>query len=188
MKRGLSFLAVAFGLTTALAAQTKSIPELRPFFGANVPTGEQRDFMKDAPMLGLQAGLELRPSLHLVATGAWIPAKDKYQVTNDKVNLLQYTLGLELGRPMGLGENWEFRPFIGVGGGARTFLYQNLGLSDKTCVAGYGGVGGEFQVGRTALRLEARDYVYCYPDPMDLVDTKTRNDVNFALGLAYHFR
>jgi len=188
MKRALSFLAAACLLAPSLAAQTSSIFEVRPFIGANVPTGTQRDFMKDAPMFGLQAGVEMRPSFHFVATGAWIAGKDKYAFTQDKVNVLQYTAGIELGRPMGMGETWEFRPFIGVGAGARTFLYQATELGDKTCAAAYGAIGGEFQVGRTALRAEARDYLYCYRDPMGVAESLTRNDLNFAIGLAYHFR
>jgi len=73
MKRSLSLLAAGCLLTPSLAAQSFSILDSRPFLGANLPTGAQRDALTDAPMFGLQAGLELRPSLHLVATRALVP-------------------------------------------------------------------------------------------------------------------
>ena len=53
---------------------------------------------------------------------------------------------------------------------------------------GYGALGTEFQVGRSAIRLEARDNVFCYKSPVAGVDSKTRTDIALALGLAYHFR
>ena len=61
-------------------------------------------------------------------------------------------------------------------------------LADRSCVSGYGSTGIEFQAGRTAARIEARDNVFCYRSPLAGVKSATRNDVNFSFGLAYHFR
>jgi hypothetical protein len=80
------------------------------------------------------------------------------------------------------------RPFVGVGGGARTYLYQGTGLSDRTCTAGYAALGTEFQLGATALRLEARNNLFCYKSPFAGLSSVTRNDVSLSLGLAYHIR
>ncbi len=70
----------------------------------------------------------------------------------------------------------------------RTYAFQELGLTDKTCFAGYGALGTEFQIARTALRLEARDNVFCYRSPVPGVSSKTRNDIGLSLGVAYHLR
>ena len=138
-------------------------------------------------MFGVQAELEVRPTLHLLGSFGWAPAQNKYQVADDDVNILQYDAGVEfdLVRPMGGG--WQFKPFLGMGAGARTYLYGDDELSNKTCFAGYGALGTEFQIGRTALRLEGRDNVFCYRSPIG-GDSKTRNDVGVAFGVAYHFR
>jgi outer membrane protein with beta-barrel domain len=173
----------------ALAAQTRTIkPEVRPFAGAIIPTGDQRNFFKDAPMVGMQAALELDPSFHLVGTFSWVPGQNKYPVAQDNVNIFQYNVGAELGFVQPLGGSWEMRPFVGLGAGGRTYSYQSIGLADKTCTAGYGAVGTEFQVARTALRLEARDNVFCFKSPVAGVASQTRNDIGLSFGVAYHFR
>lgn len=175
--------------TTLLAAQAPMVrPEIRPFAGAIIPTGDQRNLFQDAPMVGLQTAVELRPSLHIVGTFAWVPAQNKYSVTQDNVNIFQYNVGVELGFVQPLAGNWELRPFIGAGVGGRTYDYQAATLANKTCVAGYGALGTEFQLARTALRLEARDNVFCFQSPIAGVGSKTRNDIGLAFGIAYHLR
>jgi len=184
---------VAAGLLAAVAVlpaqtvDTRKI-ELRPFVGASIPTGDQRDLYGEEPLIGLQAALELRPTLHVVGAFGWVPATAKFMTTDDKVNVFQYDVGLELGLVRPMPGAWEFRPFVGLGAGARTYLFAADQLNDKTCLAGYGALGSEFQLGRTAFRFEARDNVFCYRSPIVGVESKTRNDVSLALGIAYHFR
>ena len=183
------FVAAAFLATaTALPAQgRKAIPEIRPFAGASIPTGAQRDLFKDAPIVGLEAAVELKPSLHLLGSFGWVPGQNKYGVTKDNVSIFQYDVGLELSLVRSLSDHWLFKPFVGVGGGARTYSYQASTLSSRTCAAGYGAVGTEFQVGRTAFRVEGRDNVFCFKSPLAGGDSRTRNDIGGAIGLAYHF-
>src|SRR6266540_4264727 len=180
----LGVLAVATLLAgaTTLSAQARTIrPEIRPFAGAVIPTGDQRNLFLDAPMVGVQTAVELKPSLHVVGTFAWVPAQDN-------VNIFKYDVGVELGFVQPIGGSWELRPFIGAGVGGRTYAYQASTLSDKTCTAGYGALGTEFQLARTALRLEARDNVYCFRSPVAGVSSQTRNDIGLAFGVAYHLR
>jgi hypothetical protein len=184
----LAAAALALG-AVALPAQTrKPVPEIRPFAGASIPSGAQRDLFKDAPMFGAQAALELKPNLHLIGTFGWVPGHTKYPVADDAVDLFEYNVGAELGlvRPMGGG--WQFKPFLGLGAGARTYNYQAKDLTTETCTAGYGAAGTEFQVGRTALRAEARANVFCFQPPEPGAKKATRNDVGLNIGLAYHFR
>ncbi|HEU5262819.1 MAG TPA: outer membrane beta-barrel protein [Gemmatimonadales bacterium] len=189
MKRMVLALATLLVGATTLAAQAPAIkPEIRPFAGAIIPTGDQRNLFRDAPMVGVQAAIELKPSLHVVGTFAWVPAQDKYPVAQDNVNIFKYDVGLELGFVQPLGGSWELRPFIGAGVGARTYAYQASTLSDKTCTTGYAALGTEFQLARTALRIEARDNVFCFRSPIAGAGTKTRNDIGLAFGVAYHLR
>jgi hypothetical protein len=174
---------------TALPGQAPSIQfELRPFVGASIPTGSQRDFFRDEPLIGFQAAVELNPTLHMVGSLGGVPSDARYAVSDGEVNVFQYDVGLELGWARPLTRGWEFRPFFGFGAGGRTYAYTADVLDDQTCLSGYGALGSEFRFGRTGVRLEARDNVFSYRSPIARVRSKTRNDVDLMLGFAYHFR
>jgi len=187
--RSIAMLLTVLVAATSLAAQApKATPEIRAFTGAQISTGAQRDLFSDSPMFGVAAAVEVRPTIHMVASFGWVPSQTTYSFLNDNVNIFQYTLGLEVGLSRLMPGDWLFKPFIGLGGGARTYAYAAQGISDKTCTAGYGAVGTEFQVAKTALRLEARDNVFCYQSPFGGQASETRNDVGLTLGVAYHIR
>ena len=184
-------LALAAVAVTAMAASAQEPlvrPEIRPFVGMNIPTGGQRDLFDDAAMYGVQAALELRPSFHLLGTFGWVPGQAKYPAASDDVQIFHYDVGLELNMVRALGAEWLFKPFVGLGGGARTYLYDDDNLKNRTCAAGYGAVGAEFELNRAAIRLEGRDNVFCFRSAIPGIKSKTRNDVGLSLGLAYHFR
>ena len=188
MRKTMSAAVALLSVATAVAAQTPKVrPEIRPFAGAVIPVGDQRNFFMDAPMAGISTAVELKPSLHVLATLVWVPSQNKYSVAQDNVNIFQYTAGAELGFVKPLAGKWELRPFVGLGVGARTYAFQG-GLKDQTCFAGYGAAGTEFQMARTALRIEARQNVYCYRSPIPGVSSETRSDLGLSLGLAYHLR
>jgi hypothetical protein len=176
----------------AIPAQSQGpSPEIRPFVGAYVPTGPQRDLFEDASLIGIQGALELKPTLHLLGTFSWVPGHNKYRGFDEDVSIFAYDVGVELGlvRPLGegwVGEGWQFKPFVGLGGGARTYAFKAAGLADKTCASGYGALGSELQLNRVALRVEARDNVFCYRSPIAGVRSKTRNDLGLAIGFAFH--
>jgi len=186
----LTFTLVAL-MTTAMvssAQEPRVRPEIRPFVGMYFPTGDQRDLFDDGSVLGVQAALELRPSFHLLGTFGWGVGQTKYVSSKDHVETLQYDVGLELNMVRALGEQWLFKPFLGLGGGARTYLYEDDDLKNRTCAAGYGALGAELEFDRTAIRLEGRDNVFCFRSALPGIKSRTRNDVGLALGLAYHFR
>ena len=187
-KLAVTIVALAATAMGAAAQEPGPRPEIRPFVGMYVPTGDQRDLFNDAAMFGLQAALEMKPNFHLLGTFGWIPGQTKYAVTADNVQILQYDVGFELDMVRDLGETWLFKPFFGLGAGARTYMYEADNLTDRTCTAGYVALGTEFQYGRTAIRLEGRDNVYCYRSALPNVKSTTRNDVGLSLGVAYHFR
>jgi len=178
--------AVALGASSLSAQASRPTVELRPFAGVTIPTGSQRDLFKDAPIAGLGLALQVRPNLHIVGTFGWMREHTKYNVSRNDANRYQYDAGVEFSLERDIAQSWTFRPFLGVGGGARTYDYQASTLLTRTCTAGYGAIGSELRTGQTALHFEARDYVFCSKSPLPGGDSKTRNDITMALGLAYH--
>lgn len=182
-------LATLLGGAAALTAQERPLrPELRPFVGVQVPTGDQRSLFEDAVMLGAQGALELRPSFHVLATFGWAHGRNKYAVANDKVNIFAYDLGVEWNMIRAFDTRWRLSPFLGVGAGGRTYSFRESTLSTRTCAAAYGALGTELQTRSVAFRVEARDNVFCYRAPVAGGESRTRNDVGISFGVAFHYR
>jgi hypothetical protein len=190
MRTRFLFAALALGATALPAQQPSAFRsiELRPFAGAYVPTGALKNVMHGAPVLGMQAAVEFKPTLHMVGTFAWIPGESKYPASDDAVNVYQYDLGVEWYRPRTMVSGIDFRPFLGIGGGARTYDYAATELFTKTGLVGYGAVGTELKVSSIGLRLEVRDYLAYVKSPLGDAARATRNDLRVTLGVAYHFR
>src|SRR5215208_7022955 len=88
--------------------------EIRPYAGAYIPTGKQRDLLKDAVMVGGQASYRILPQLALTGTLGWSPSKDRVTPGDQTVDLWQYDLGAELRAQSWLTSGaWDFTPFIG---------------------------------------------------------------------------
>jgi len=139
--------------------------------------------------LGHRANVELRVQRHRLARRLGIRLFEDHRVTagDQNIDLWQYDLGAELRAPSWLTSGaWDFTPFIGLGGGGRTYNYRDLDVDAKTNVAGYGTLGGEIGFGLIGLRIEGRDYVSQFK-PFDGGDSKTRNDVTVAAGLTLRF-
>jgi hypothetical protein len=184
-----SFVLTALVLgATALTAQTKtSAFELRPFAGATIPTGALRDVFKDAPILGMGVAFQMQPNLHIVGNFGWMREHTKYAVSKNDGNRYSYDAGVELSAERAMTENWMFRPYVGLGAGARTYTYQAETLLKRTGAAGYGTLGTEFRYGVTAIRLEARGNAFNFKSPLPDAQSTTRYDIAFSLGMAYHF-
>jgi hypothetical protein len=182
---------VTLSVAGPLAAQSASAGnfEIRPYVGAYIPTGDQRDVFKDAILVGAQGSYRFTPALALTATVGWSPTEDRLTAGQETVDLLQYDIGAELRAASWLqGESWDFSPFVGLGVGGRTYDYRDLDDVDaKTNVAGYGALGGEFGFGQFGLRIEGRDYVSRFEPLIGNGATKTRNDVAVAAGLTIRF-
>jgi hypothetical protein len=162
--------------------------ELRPYVGAYVPTGDQRDFLKDAVLAGAQASWRVVPALAITATFGWSPSKDRITAGDQTLDLYQYDIGAEARwADASSSPSWSFTPFAGVGIGGRTYDYRDLAVDSKTNVAGYGALGGELGFGRLGLRIEGRDYVSRFEPLTGSGDAKTRNDVTLAAGLTVRF-
>jgi len=179
-----ALLAVASVATAQKASSVRL--EFRPFAGMYVPVGSQADDFKTAATYGFQSAVELNANTHVLASVGWTNGRSKIgALTDDAANLWHYDVGAELNGLKELGYGWLFRPFVGVGAGARTYEYQQVGLSKSTCGAGYAALGSEFQTGPVALRLESRGYLNCFKSPFT-GRKLNRSDAMFSLGFAYH--
>lgn len=180
-------LLVASGTISPLRAQTIT-PELRPFVGAYMPSGAMRDMMKSSTLFGIQGAFEVNPHLHLIGTFSWSPSHNKFTGYDENVSIYSYDVGAELGLVRPLGSGWQFKPFLGLGAGARTYDYKSTVFSTQSWAAGYGALGTEFQLNPVALRLEARENFFGYKSPLPNGSSATRNDAAILFGFAYHFR
>ena len=162
--------------------------EVRPMVGAYVPTGAQRDLLKDAVLVGAQASYSIIPQLAVTGSFGWSPSKDRVTPGDPTLDLYQYDIGAEArGAGWVKGATWEFVPFLGLGVGGRTYHYRDLGVGSTTDVDGYGALGGDLNFGRVGLRVEARDYVSQFKPLTGTGDAKTRNDITLASGLNVRF-
>lgn len=181
---------VALSLTFAGGALSAQGPAsapitLRPFVGAYIPTGDQRDFLKDAVLVGTQASWIATDQLALTGSFAWTPSKDKITAGNQTLDAFQYDLGLELRSEQ---TNVGFvSPFVAGGLGGRTYSYRDLDVDSKTDFDGYGGLGIDAKAGPVSVRVEGRDYVSRFQPLSGGGNTKTRNDIALFAAVGIHF-
>jgi hypothetical protein len=193
-------LGSAVGTTNVLSAQvadSSTAPSVQPrrweflaTSGAVVPTGAQRNVIKSGQLSAAQLTYVVRPALALNATVGWARTRDIATNGDPKLDVFTYDVGAEL-----RGNRWNesgamtFRPFAGIGAGARTYNYRNLDVDGTHNASAYGSVGGELGVRRVRLRLEARDYVSAFkPLSGAAGTTATRNDVVMTAGLRIALR
>ena len=183
-------LLIAFALLLSLPveARAQAKPEIRPFAGVLVPTGDQRDLLKDSFLAGGQLAVELENRFHVLGTFGFAgPEFDQSVTSGGHMHIYQADLGGELFKDMPLDNGWSIRPFLGLGGGVRTYDPTDAHGS-KSYPAGYGALGSEFQMSSVAMRLEVRDYLTQFKGLTGNDAASTRNEVTISLGLAYHLR
>ena len=172
--------------TPAFASDDESSTQqtaIRPFVGAFLPTGKQKDDLKSSILTGVQVGYPFASSARLVGTFAWAPSKAT-TLSDAKTNVYQYDVGAELAGQVGSGV--KLLPFVGVGVGARTYSLENSTTNSQTDVDGFASLGGELTATKLGARIEARDYVSRFKGVDGLQDTSTRNDVMLTGALTFH--
>jgi hypothetical protein len=157
--------------------------------GALVPTGAQRDVLKDAQLSTAQLSYVMRSRFAVTTTVGWARSRDLATAGNPKLDVFSYDAGAEARAPRWLERGtMSFTPFVGVGAGGRSYNHRSLDADATHGLAGYGAVGGELGMGRVHLRLEIRDYVTraaASPLPAGSGDAAARNDVVAMLGLRF---
>lgn len=172
-------------LALAIAQEQPLGVELRPFLGAYFPMGTHADLLKTGSLVGFQLALRANRYVAVVGTAAWLPNGDRTASVDQAVDLYQYDVGAEAGMSRSLGTGAVVRPFLGLGLGGRTFGYRDREPDPQHNIATYGAAGGQVQMGRLGLRVEARGYITGFKGLTgELTERKTRKDVTIATGLA----
>lgn len=178
--------------TIAGAQQTGGNLEIRPFVGAFVPTGDNREIFGDAFLAGVSGAYRVRENIALVATLGWAASKVKGELpagfSKDNLDIYSYDLGVQLSRSYGNPNAWTFTPLVGLGAGGRTYNLREDRTDARTDFAAYGALGAEVARGRVGLRLTARDYVTAMEKYAEGESgNMARNDLAFGAGLTIRF-
>lgn len=196
-----AILAVTAAGASPLWAQKAVIKpfEVRAIGGALVPTGDQKDLLETAPLAGVQAGWRFHPNFAITGSFAWAGAEDKttaisgntfFTGRNEKVDAFQYDLGLEARYPI-VSSKGVATPYIGLGGGGRTYRFRDIDdVDSQTNALGFGSFGIELSPPsqRFAGRVEVRDNVTAFKGLRgELVDRTARNDLQVSGGLSVRF-
>ncbi len=169
------------------AAQSAKTWELRFTSGALVPTGNQRNSLKDAQLSAAQVSWLVRPSVAINGTFGWAQSRDAASADSPKLDVFTYDLGVEVrGNEPGAERAVSFSPFAGVGAGARSYNYRSLTVDATNNVSAYAAAGGELGMGRVGLRLEVRDYATGFKPLTGIGSSSTRNDVVVMAGVRFN--
>jgi hypothetical protein len=151
--------------------------------GALLPTGDQRDALKNARMNLAQLSYAVRPYLAVTTSMGWARTRDIASVNRPKLNVFTYDVGAELRADRWLsGHALTFTPFAGAGAGGRSYNYRSLDVDATNNLAAYGSAGGELGYRRIRFRVEARDYVTGFAPLTANGATVRRNDVSLMGG------
>ncbi|HEU4994077.1 MAG TPA: hypothetical protein VFT29_04630 [Gemmatimonadaceae bacterium] len=167
------------------APSNESRGAIRPFVGAYIPTGEQRDFLKDAVLVGAQGTWNTTEMVALTGSFGWAPSKDKVTAGDLTLDAFQYDLGVEVHPSSAILAGTT--PFVGLGAGGRTYSYRDYSVDSKTNFDGYAALGLDALAGPVGLRLEARDYVSKFQPLAGGGESKTRNDLAIFAGVGIRF-
>ena len=190
--RTIAMLGATLALATGAGAQQRAaVFEVRPFVGAFVPTGDNRDLFDDAVLVGASAAYRVHEYVAVIGTFGWAPTSLKglpSGIAKDDVDLFQYDLGVQISQPFALSAAWSITPLVGLGAGARTYDLREEGVETETDVNAYTAVGAEVSRGRIGLRLTARHYVTAMEQYEEGKTGKmARHDLAFGAGLSIRF-
>jgi hypothetical protein len=178
-----------FGLLTLSAvAQGQADRDwaVRAIAGVALPTGAHRRAFGSATFLGAQTSLRITNTIDVVTAFAWQPSTGKYAVADNHADVLVYNVGLERVFRAQRPDDRSFA-FAGAGVGGRAFDFSSSSLESTACFSAYGNVGAGYQRGRSSMRFEMRDNLFCYKQPIVGLDAETHNEVTFSLGFGVRF-
>ena len=151
--------------------------------GALLPTGDQRDALKNARMNLAQLSYAVRPYLAVTSSIGWARSRDIATADAPKLDVFTYDVGAEVRADRWLsGHALTFTPFVGAGAGGRSYNYRRLKVDATHNLATYGSVGGELGYRRIRFRVEARDFVTGFTPLAASGATVRRNDVSLMGG------
>lgn len=151
--------------------------ELSPFVGAYVATGDQRDLLDDALLVGVTGSYDVLPYLAVVGSFGWAPTQVKGLARAEDLDLFQYDLGVQGQYALSLGRGVELQPFVGAGVGARTYSFRDLDVDAETDLAGYLSAGAGLRFRAVDVSLTVRDYISSFDGIGAETESETRNDL-----------
>ncbi len=191
----ISTLGLIAAVSNPLSAQTAAPAQKGPFeirftSGELVATGDQRRFVKDGQLSGVQMSWSLNPMFAVTSAFAWARSRDLTTSDKPKLDVFTSDLGVEARPAQWLsGRRVTFSPIVGLGAGVRSYNYRSLDADARHNLAGYGSIGGEFGImRRVGVRLEARDYASGYKPLIGAGTSVTRNDVVIMAALRVNLR
>jgi hypothetical protein len=163
--------------------------EFRVSSGALVPTGVQRDVLKNAALTVAQLSYVVRAPLAITGSFGWARSHDLASAGAPKLDVFTYDLGAEARAPQWFaGHALTFNAFGGGGAGGRSYNYRNLNVDATRNVAAYVAGGGDVGIRRVHVRIEVRDYVGGFKPLGGGGQGDTRNDVVMMVGLRFSRR
>lgn len=184
--------AIAMLLGSTRSAEAQSPPQVPAAWecyvsgGWLMPTGAQRTSIKRADLTAVVVSYVPRPSFAITGTFEWARSHDLAVAGEPKLDVFICDVGAEArGTQRSIGGAWKVAPFVGVGGGARSYNIPKLPVDPTYNLSAYGSVGGEFAIHRVHLRLEVRDNVSSFKPLVGSGKSVTRNDVVVMLGLRF---
>ena len=151
--------------------------------GALLPTGDQRDALRNARMNLAQLSFAVRPYLAVTTSAGWARSRDIATTGDPKLDVFTYDVGAELRADRWLsGKALTFTPFAGAGAGGRSYNYRSLDVDATHNLAAYGSAGGELGYRRIRFRVEARDYLTGFKPLSANGASGRRNDVSVMAG------
>lgn len=152
--------------------------------GTVVPTGVQRDVIKRANLSAAQLSFLVNPMFAVTSTVGWARSRDAAAAGNPKLDVFTYDVGVEARGPRLIdGPAVAFRSFIGAGAGGRSYNYRSLEVDATHNLGGYASIGGDLEIRRVGVRLEARDYVTGFKPLAGSGAAHTGNDIVVLVGL-----
>lgn len=163
--------------------------EFRIASGSMMPTGEQGASLRSGALTAAQIAWVPQPSFAVVGSFGWGRSRDLAATDAPKLNAFSADLGVEArAAHWKTGRSMSFTPFIGLGGGARSYDYHKRAANATHNLAGYGAVGGELGIGRLGFRLEARNYVSGFKPLSGAGPSDTRSDVAVLAAVRFNRR
>ena len=174
-----------------LAAQEVPAPyaprfHVATYAGAAIPTGSLSDSFDNSFLLGAQGTYALGSHFELLGDFDWTRPTTSLVSTDAHADVYQADVGVEVGAARGNTRRWAMRPFADLGAGFRRYNYASSDLNDSSRPAGFVAVGTELALGRSAIRLAARDNVLSYESPLPDGTYSTKNDLGLTVGVGFH--
>ena len=156
------------------------------YAGAAIPTGTLGDSFDNSFLLGAQGTYALGSHLDLLGDFDWTRPSTTLVTSDAHADVYQADIGVEVGGARGNTRRWAMRPLADLGAGYRHYNYASSDLNDSGRPAGFAAVGTELALGRSAIRIAARDNVFSYVSPLPDETHSTRNDLGLTLGVGFH--